>query len=200
MLAYALLLLATDPGSLGGAIIHSISRAALAGVAVELRASDQPGPTYRAVTGLAGDFLIAGINPGEYIVAFEKDGFFRPESDGPEKQRVRIIALSEPARLRVELCPYTRLSGRVFDSEGNPRARVRVELLRAGGPQLIAGSTTTEDGGFRFDDLEPGAYILRAIPGRAAPAFYPNSTDRMAAGVLVARGGDLMGRDIRLPP
>ncbi|MBZ5585932.1 MAG: carboxypeptidase-like regulatory domain-containing protein, partial [Acidobacteriia bacterium] len=224
MLRHAFLLLAAAPlwsadtGRLEGRIIHSINRAGIAGVTVELRASGSDEPAYSAVTDPAGEFQLSGIKPGEYTASFEKNGFFRPKSDGPEDQPVRIAAGPEPVRLRVELCPYTRVSGRVLDSEGNPKPRIVVELLSAAARRRMRSFTTGDDGAFAFDELEPGAYVLRADPSRTgqarhanpeqpiqdprqlwAPAYFPNTTDYQQAGVILARGGALGGYDIRLP-
>ena len=54
------------------------------------------------------------------------------------------------------------LSGRVNDQEGRPMSFVNVLLLKAEDSTMIKGVSTMDDGGFLFEDVASGNYLLKS--------------------------------------
>jgi uncharacterized GH25 family protein len=199
---YAQVIEGTVSTSLGGAPIDGAS------VTIE-----QGGKTaYQATTDAAGAFRIEGVKDGSYTARFSKRGFQAPVRDAAARHPFRVVAGGDPVRLRVQMAPLGKVSGRVLDGDGHPVAGAKIELLFA---NSFAGNTDTakEDGSFAFTNVEPGSYHLNARPrGKIKPpapvgdqvrgwarTYYPGALDKAGAARIVVRpGADLPGQDIRL--
>lgn len=97
------------------------------------------------------------------------------------------------------------ISGRVVTEDGGPPPVLTVRLLPAGVTRLSAQRTTTtdEEGNFRFADLPPRAYSIRAEGGRAYVSAPPSAAERAQPRHLhigdnvtltMIRGGVITGR------
>lgn len=164
----------------------------------------QKGAQYSAVTDASGKFQIVGVAPGEYDSRFDKPGF--PELRLPTFGKPGLhVGSGGTARIDVELVPFATLRGRVLGPDGEPRAKVSVEI----GP--FDSEETDSEGHFTFRDLRPGTYTLRAAVGQypqsahqsgepqIVPTYYPSSLDSVDAERIRVRGGDdLSGYEIRL--
>lgn len=129
----------------------------------------------------------------------------------------------------VESVPTARLSGRVFDADGQPRAGVTVRLSGKAGSSLSdmigalvgRGGRTDAEGVFSVDAVPPGEYTLTAQAAPAGDTAKPASADAQAnimtmmsglfgggntAGSLYAAeavavsGQDISNLDLRLRP
>lgn len=135
------------------------------------------GATYAAqevtrATGLDGAYTLTGLAPGYYKVRIEPTSTaLAPRFVGgitmDESTVVTITAGSDVPLGDCVLFGGLRLSGRVLDGAASPitGVKVTVEAYRKTGSQyLLAGSVnSTLSGGFAFDALEPGVYVLRAL-------------------------------------
>ena len=129
----------------------------------------------------------------------------------------------------VESVPTARLSGRVFDADGQPRAGVTVRLSGKAGSSLSdmigalvgRGGRTDAEGVFSVDAVPPGEYTLTAQAAPAGDTAKPAPADAQAnimtmmsglfgggntAGSLYAAeavavsGQDISNLDLRLRP
>ncbi|MFB3825139.1 MAG: carboxypeptidase regulatory-like domain-containing protein [Bryobacteraceae bacterium] len=197
-----------------GTVVNAITGAHIAGVKVEIRQAGCSAAT--AVSDASGGFRVEGLAEGEYSASFLASDFYYPR--GAVDFRVGPGAA---LRLRVELTPLARLSGRVVDGERRPAAGVAVELIRIGNAAMNV-TRTGQEGEFAFETVIPGTYWLAARPARRefgklhrvklerpessdaarldwAPTFYPAAGDRGAASRIVApAGADLGGFEVRL--
>jgi carboxypeptidase family protein len=129
--------------------------------------------------------------PGDYtLIASRQMG----GDDGAEFQET----IPEQAEIEIDLAlPLGSISGTVLDTEGHPRANVRVSAQQEQAALGLLGlsggrdSRTDEQGHFRFDGLKPGTYTLRArAEGLGA---------LVRSGVAVTADKATEGIDLRLP-
>ena len=161
------LLAAQDAAVVEGTAFNRLTHAGLAGVTVHLAAPPQSSDTlYSATTDAAGAFRIEGVKPGEYVTRFEAPRGFQAPNFWDPQCRPFHVAAGNPTRLDIPVAPLGSVRGRVFDPDGQPVPRIRVELFRI---HAASGSilTTDSEGGFFADNLGTGAYQLRARPALA---------------------------------
>jgi hypothetical protein len=138
-----------------------------------------------------GAFRIYNVPPGDYIVrasvtdalpgstttyglpvdraAAELPGYaptYFSESINPSDAQLVSVGLSEDVQgidFSLVATPTARLSGRAIDSRNQPVAVILARSQRSSGfaERPIRGLTVGRDGGFRFDNLAPGEYILQ---------------------------------------
>lgn len=181
-----------------------------------------PIPIYRVTTDSDGRFDVRGMKPGDYLVAAVAPGyvqgyFGKTAADLPEMP-VHVAAGLRPSSIDVRLERAGSLSGRVLSDKGEGLPGVEVELLRhtylPNGSQPVAiAFAQTEDGGvFRFGDVIPGAYYVRAYANRAlkpapregtslsyAATYFPETTDlSFAQSLYLGSGQDIAGVDFAL--
>jgi len=127
----------------------------------------------------------------------------------------------------LRMLPAAVIAGRVVDEDGDPMPNVEITVLRrkpsSGRPKLDpSGSAQTNDlGEYRVGGLLAGKYYVSAsplpnfqsiVPARTNPddsaapppdmayvtTFYPGTSDRAQAGVIVVHAGDDMPVDFSL--
>lgn len=187
-----------------------------------------PVAAYSATTDAEGKYRMEKIDPGTYRVAVERQGFLRQEYGGRTLSTmgtpVPVAVGQELKDINLKLVPHAVIAGRVLDEEGEPLARVQVQVMRKrfvqGKQQLLpqSGGMTLDTGEFRLAELPPGRYWISAVyrgPGvfgqEAArntdgkpeesyvTTYYPNSVDEAGARTVeVEPGQELTGMDIRL--
>jgi hypothetical protein len=186
-----------------------------------LDATGEPAPMYRQSTGSGGRFEIRGVKPGEYWVAATAPGYIlrhfgQTSGDMPEIT-VRVSAGQTASAVDIRLERAGAVTGRVFSDSGDGLAGVEVELLRRsyapGGatPVPVAFAQTEDLGVYRFRDVAPGEYFVRAYVSGAirptrrdksiayAATFFPEASDIETAQPLVVAGGqDVFGIDLPL--
>jgi hypothetical protein len=111
-----------------------------------------------------------------------------------------LLSPDSPAHLSIELTPQSVISGKVVDENSDPVMAVRVVPYIArvvDGRRVMrnAPQTVTDDRGeFRIPRLEPGRYIVCALPGGVAAEYdeacYPVSLDAGPASALRLAPGD----------
>jgi protocatechuate 3,4-dioxygenase beta subunit len=181
-----------------------------------------PIPIYRVTADADGRFDIRGMKPGDYLVAAVAPGyvqgyFGKTSADRPELP-VHVAAGIRPSSIDVRLERAGSLSGRILSDDGEGLPGVEVELLRhtylpnGSQPVPIAFAQTVERGVFRFGDVIPGAYYVRAYANRAtmptrkegpslsyAATYFPETTDlSFAQSLYLGSGQDLAGVDFAL--
>ena len=177
-----------------------------AGAEVEIKGA---GKTMRVRTDGAGKFQASGLPAGEYTVKLEVPETLR--AYGPERKVTITGSGCVNEWFQVE--PNGILSGRVFDSSGQPAARVKLRLSDAAkGEQYFRGhsnyATTDDEGRYRFEGVPPGRFIINMRfdgeeeSSRPFPNLYhPNA--RRAEEAAVVEIGESEKRedyDLHLPP
>ena len=127
---------------------------------------------YAASTDAEGKFRIEKIEPGTYMLFAERQGFVRQAHGarraGMQGTNITLAAGQELKDLEFKLTPQAVITGRVVDEEGEPLARVSVQVLRRfyyqGQQRLMpsGGGQTTDTGEFRISELAPGRYWISA--------------------------------------
>lgn len=135
-----------------------------------------------AASDEAGKFRISGIEPGQYRLMAERNGFARQFSGPRRPGRTPLLLTLTPKQVQkdviVELTPAGVITGRITDEDGEPMAHVRLMALRFwnvdGTRQLVpAGPSASSDdtGAYRMFGLEPGRYYVSAASSGMAGAL-----------------------------
>ena len=187
-----------------------------------------PAAPYAATTDAEGKFRIEGVEPGMYRMMAERQGFVRREYGARKNSMmgstITVTSGQELKELNIDMIPQAVIIGRVLDDEGEPLARVQIQVMRRryfrGKQQLMptGGNMTMDTGEFRIADLAPGRYWISAMYRRMSmfgegPArntgdkpeeeyvttYYPGVIDQAGARPIdVVAGQELPGVDIRL--
>jgi len=163
-------------------------------------------PAATVVTDDAGRFMITGVDPGDYRIAAEREGYIRVEY-GQTSWNGRGIAVSVGAgqRLRIDfrLSAASIISGRITDPDGEPASQAIVQAYRyeyANGGRTLAqaASARTNDlGEYRLFWLQPGEYFvgaaspetLNTVPvGRVDMSETPQRGQRGGRGIQIIAG------------
>jgi hypothetical protein len=134
-----------------------------------------------AATGFTdkqGHFLITEVEPGDYIVAAERDGFIRQEygqrTDTSGGTPVTLVA-GKRTTIDFQLVSAGVITGKVTDPEGSPVADARIQAYTyryAGGKRSMASvsSAQTNDlGEYRLHPLTAGTYFISVTPRDGLP-------------------------------
>ena len=172
--AYDVLL--TGAGGLAGLVRAADSGAPVAGATVVV--TDVRGDVLASQqTDGLGEFTVGDLAPGTVTLAV-----------GSPKHRPKAlpveIAAAGTTRVEVELRPGAQVRGTVRGAAG-PLGDARVTLVDAAG-NVVGTTTTGDDGGYAFSDLDTGQYTV------IATGYPPH-----AAGVAVS-GADIHDHDIEL--
>jgi hypothetical protein len=235
---------ATDPKKLGvleGRVVNSKTGEAVRKANITLRPIGGPGMAgaigvgpmapaapYAASTDAEGKFRIDKVEPGNYNMMAERQGFVRQQYGARQNSMmgttIKIGPGQEMRELNFKLLPQAVITGRVFDEEGEPLARVQIQVLRRRyfrgkqQPMPMGGGMTLDTGEFRVADLAPGRYWISATyrgqmmfgdaPARNTAdkpeesyvtTYYPNSLDAAGARYIdVQAGQELPGIDLRM--
>jgi Carboxypeptidase regulatory-like domain len=157
-----------------------------------------------------GRFRLTGLRPGKFQVTLnlpERLTVYQP-------QREVSVANRGCAAVVYYLSENGRVSGRVFDINGQPVPRILVSLVDSetqDPTNYVNLERTNEEGRYSFSAVPRGRYIIAINYNRypdpndstsAYPrAFYPGVTDRPHAEIItVEPGAKVTERDVRLPP
>ena len=214
-----------DSCAIGGQVSNAATGEPVRRALVSLRRIDMsPGMTtiqvvHTVATDAAGQFAMAGIAPGKYRLAAERNGFIATQygSRGPGKAGTLLTleAGQKSNELAIRLTPQGVITGRVLDEEGEPLSGVTVQVSRQqymqGRKQMSRtnGASTNDLGEYRVFGLAPGRYYVSADtrPNPMLPeaedeyvtTYFPRATDIAAAAPIdVAAGAQLRNIDILL--
>jgi len=227
-----------DPKKLAtieGSVFNSATGEALRKVSLTLRQSFSGAmsggmppaqSTYAATTDAEGKFRIERVETGSYILSADRQGFVRQQYSQRQPSTVgatlTLSAGQHMKELNFKLAPHAVITGHVFDEDGEPLMRSRIQVLRVsrmrGKRQLmpVGGGETNDLGEFRVHSLPPGRYFVNAMPpnrgqmyGEPAPknaateeyitTFYPAALDEASARPIeLTSGQNLAAVDIRV--
>jgi 5-hydroxyisourate hydrolase-like protein (transthyretin family) len=236
-LFFALILAAQDApppaaantvGRVEGKVLNSVNGEPVRKVTVVLGTrKGAKGTSYVAQTDASGRFAIEAVEPGEYSLSAEHQGFIvKPAgASGAPLPLVKVESGQPVPEITIPLVPLGVITGRVMDQDGDPIRGAEVRLMQYG---YVAGKrqlrnmnqvSANEKGEFRMYGLHPGTFYLQASgrsfqmsfgqpgdqirgprpPSANATTFYPSTTDAAhAVPVEVSAGALLSGIDIHL--
>jgi hypothetical protein len=129
-------------------------------------------------TDATGRFSVTGVDPGQYRISAERDGYVRQEygqRTATGSGAVISVVAGQRLELQFQLLPAGVISGRVADEQGEPASRITVQAWTyqyADGKRSLsqAGNAQTNDiGEYRLFWLPAGEYFVSAtMPGGAA--------------------------------
>ncbi|MGW7422818.1 MFS transporter [Streptomyces sp. NPDC054813] len=180
------LVVSTEP------VAYDVLLSGSSGLAGLVRAADSGAPVAGAVvvvTDVRGDVLATQQTDGlgEFAVGDLVPGPVTLAVSSPKHRPLALpveIAGTGVTRVEVELRPGAHVRGTVRGA-GGPLGDARVTLVDVAG-NVVATTTTRDDGGYAFSDLDTGPYTV------IATGYPPH-----AAGVLVS-GADIHDHDIEL--
>ncbi len=203
--------------ALDGVVVNSATGKPVRGALVQIYVRGQ----MSVLTGPDGKFHFEGLSQSQLTVSVRKPGFFSEQelSQGAKwNEMVQVGPNTQP--VVVKLVPEGVIYGRMSDSEGEPVENLPVKLIHAAivnGQKLWqqrAQTQTNEDGEFRFFELPPGVYFLKAGPGsrgrlhaagRSQTAqegypntYYPGAPDLDSAAAIPIVPGKQVRADVNL--
>ncbi|MBL0159376.1 MAG: carboxypeptidase regulatory-like domain-containing protein [Bryobacterales bacterium] len=199
-------------------------------VAYPRRTSAGPGATmgqpqsFTATTDAEGKFTIADLEPGDYFLNIQKQGFsIARRSTFASSMQIKVGQGETVKGLRYALLPQAVIAGKVLDDEGEPVQGAQVQALaqqnmrgRKSWLPSAQGVQTNDRGEFRLANLVPGKVILQVTAGYQsmmaqeqarsgqpamgyADTFYPGVTEpARAMQVELTAGAELTGYDVQL--
>jgi len=149
-------------------------------------------------TGDDGAFVFSNVNPGQYRVSVERDGYIRQEFGQRSWTGPGTIITVAPGQMlnnvSFQLVPAGTIAGRIVDEHGEALAGIQVQALsytyRDGNRTLTPSRQvqTNDLGEYRLYWLTPGEYYVTAIPNNALDRLLQTvATIDLAS---VARGGN----------
>lgn len=185
---------------------------------------------YAATTDAEGKYRFEKVEPGSYMLSASRQGFVQ-QSYGSRQPMMggaplKLAGGQELKQIDMKLTPHAVVIGRVVDEEGEPLARVQIQVLRRsymqGKEQMlpVGGGMTADNGEFRVAELPPGRYWISAtnrsqamLAAQVGPVrnaedkpeeeyvttYHPSTADLSSASRLeLAAGQELQGIDIRM--
>lgn len=164
-------------------------------------------------------FVTVTDNRGLYRLNKIPDGQYKVRPDLPKiymayfptEEEVTLDSEHRTGYASFQIGWNNRISGRVFDAEGQPVTRAKVALIpadKAGGTQTLHEdqAACNEAGEYQFYGITPGSYLLAAIidappsPQIVSPrTYYSRVGNReQATPITLTKGEELTGVDVQL--
>jgi len=160
---------------------------------------------------------------GKFSFSFAEPSFASVQVSRTNYMATAFRRLSDGERsLTVKLVPLGATEGRVVDADGEPLAGISIQLIQGvieDGRKIfrvVAGVGTDDRGHYRFWNLTPGSYYVKAlgrqgitsrVGGISTPpetdhayptVYYPGVLDRQSANLLQVRPGQTANADFTL--
>ena len=165
---------ASPTASVRGEVLDATTNAPIANAEVTLVNVTERGIAATTTTGRTGEFLFSGVEPGQYVLRPQRDGYL-DDSDAFVSTASRQFALGPGQALTgrtLRLGAAGAIAGMVQDEERQGMANTLVSALRFQYDDIrqawmwisIQEAVTGESGEFRVGDLPPGRYVVRTTP------------------------------------
>ncbi|HYM10214.1 MAG TPA: carboxypeptidase-like regulatory domain-containing protein [Bryobacterales bacterium] len=214
-----------EKATVEGLVVKAGSGEPLQKAQVTLTGGGRPWPAAETRTDAAGRFLMANVEPGEYMLAAERNGYIRRVYGEADQAEANIFGAGTPLELEAgehrrdivfELIPAGVIAGRVLDEDHDPVPGAQVQAIHPVNmpglpPWFPATNAAANDlGEYRLTGLRAGRYRVAACilsphlwPGDQGGGltYHPSVKDAdQAALVEVAAGEEVRDIDIVLLP
>ena len=173
VLGLSLFLLFAQNARIEGIVVQAGSNNPLSKARVELQADADFAPVLDSITTDAdGRFMFEGVRQGRLRLTVTRSGYFR------RPLSVTVAGGQSPSFIQLPMVPTGAISGRIYDSAGQPMGNVEVQVLKPSYPEgrreltYVQSVQTNDLGEYRLFWLPPGRYYLAAVP---PGADSPNS-------------------------
>jgi hypothetical protein len=155
------------------------------------------GAVATVATDSNGRFTITGVQPGQYQIAAERDGFIRTEygQRTPTGNGVNVpVTANQRLTVDLKMLQGSVVSGRVITPEGEAAAQASVEAYTyqySNGQRTLAEVKTTRTndlGEYRLFWLDPGEYFISVTSDQSEDNLPAGTVD-----VSQTRGGRGLG-------
>lgn len=153
-----------------------------------------------AVSSTNGTFRLTNLNGRPCSLKIAADGYFQDPRSNPI---VKAYSGTEPKEIVVDLIPASKLSGSVRTREKQPIEGATVYLLairrssKVRSLYSIKTTSTTKDGSFAIENIQPGTYFLLCSPPKnpvgktvLSPTYFPSSVNDLGAAPIALRPGE----------
>jgi protocatechuate 3,4-dioxygenase beta subunit len=157
-------------------------------------------------TDASGRFTMTGVDPGDYMISAEREGFVRSEfgqrTPTGSGVAVKLIA-NQRFTASLPMTQASVISGRVLTLDGDPALNAEVEAYTyrySNGERALAqvGSAKTNDlGEYRLFGLEPGDYFVSVTSEDLAADQTPVGTVDVSQQQAALRGGRGGGQGVQ---
>ncbi len=186
----------------------------------------QAGQGYATISDAEGNFRIENIEPGDYHLSGNRNGYldtqYGAKGTGRRGSILSLRAGQQLTNISLALAPQAVITGKVIDQDGDPVNGAMVQIVgqmwQRGKLRHVMrnGSNTNDLGEYRISSLSAGKYYLvvqraRFMPDneaspelgkpdiRPVKTYYPDAPNIESATALdIKAGQDLSGMDIRL--
>jgi len=145
----------------GGAIVGTVrgpGGTPVAGAVVA--ATPEHGPARRTMTDEAGAYALRGLPPGKYVVSVRMPS---DAADGDATGAMRTVRVESAETVRADFAGAAAVVGDIRGAP--PGLRLEAVLVPAvPGAASVRTARVDDDGVFRFDGVDPGAYDLIVEP------------------------------------
>ena len=207
--------------TVSGVVVRNVDGTPLKGATVLMVSDESRQNAITVSTGADGHFELRNIPAGHYQLSARHDGYvpmqYGQKRNGDPGSTLTLRPGQKLAELIFKLGKTGVITGHVFDEDGQPMLGVRVSALREafyGGKIHFETNVDCESndlGEFRLYELNPGRYLVRAMPerwnpiggssgfigtdkildGRAyARIYYPGVASSEKATVITVKSGD----------
>jgi 5-hydroxyisourate hydrolase-like protein (transthyretin family) len=155
-----------------------------------------------------GHYRVSGLPPGKFKITLQLPDALTAH----QPEREVTVADRGCASVVFYIIDNGRLSGRVFDAEAQPVARIAVSLMDPSDSKadFVKLDRTDDEGRFSFSAVPAGRYLIAVNFNRFPdpsdptnaypPAFYPGVVDQPSAEVITLKVGEKRtDLDIRVP-
>jgi protocatechuate 3,4-dioxygenase beta subunit len=205
---------AASKASIQGSVTKAGGGQPLKGVRISFRrldGSQNPFGNVRTpvATDATGRFLVTGVDPGQYRISAERDGYIRQEygqRTTTGSGTVISVAAGQRLELQFQMLPAGVISGRVSDERGEPAARGEIQAWAfqyADGKRSlsqVANAQTNDIGEYRLFWLPPGEYLISVtVPDAGESATANLSAPPTGASLAVSEFVTAIGAAGGLP-
>jgi hypothetical protein len=173
-------------GAIEGIVVDAVTKAPIAGAVVKLYSGDKA--VQSGGSDAQGLFRIAGVPDGRYRVVIDHPDHLPLAWDHTAARTFVISAANAEVRLSAELVPLGQIVGRVMSPTRNSMKGVPVGLRRPWDEQWSQITISGDDGRFHFQHLEPGTWILAAMPSFRISLANPKNNPEPVSGPAEEEG------------
>ena len=190
------------PASVEGYVVRLGTGLPLARTRVRVTGLDPGrGQSFEATTDVSGRFVIPNVSPGRYRILATRDGYVAAQFGQRGLNRpgapVTLLPGSQTGDFVITMTPKGAISGRVYDRLGEPVVNGTVRVFRhtyLEGQRVlieIERGKTNDLGDYRIFWLDPGSYVLSAMPSEGRRSEFTSvALDRPGGPLRIRRGGD----------